>query len=199
MSAYAVELHTAYETCINAFLAAYPYASENTSLLVDRYCRNCAIYLWSSASIPAKICLDAINAIYTGAENKKTYTLAQVKEASAKWIAHHAPPAVPAFFNEAAEHDRQDHTNISCRFIDCLSLILASFALLDGSPHEEYRKSRDSILLPLLDKCRQSGCAYYSYAYLTGDMIAGTDPLIPDVSAPSYLARMTREKEEDHA
>ena len=78
MSKYNQELHSNYQKAIQAFLNVYPGKTDKMSVLIDSYCRTCALYLWNTFGVDLSVCTDGINELYAENKHKRAYTTTQV-------------------------------------------------------------------------------------------------------------------------
>ena len=100
MGTYKEELHSNYQKSVQAFIRAYPHISPDIIMLIDNYCRACAMYLWNSFSIDINTCTECINVIFAEDNKRKTFTADQVKSAMAKLSEHQYSMPIPVFFKK---------------------------------------------------------------------------------------------------
>lgn len=161
MDSYKKELHFNYQKAIQAFLNSYPYITSTTAMLIDSYCRACAMYLWNSFDVSVDVCSDCINEIYTNDSSRKVYTLNQVKVAMTKLQDHHYALPVPVFFKEVIERDCIDGTNYSRKLASCFKLVFLSFALIDGTVAYEEANIITKLYRDLEKACDAKNIAAY--------------------------------------
>ena len=111
MSKYNQELHSNYQKAIQAFLNVYPGKTDKMSMLIDSYCRTCALYLWNTFGVDLSVCTDGINVLYAEDKYKRAYTTTQVASALNKLAQKQYTLPVPEFFENIVAQDRIDGTN----------------------------------------------------------------------------------------
>ncbi|MBR4109089.1 MAG: AAA family ATPase [Oscillospiraceae bacterium] len=193
MSKYNQELHSNYQKAIQAFLNVYPGKTDKMSVLIDSYCRTCALYLWNTFGVDLSVCTDGINELYAEDKHKRAYTTTQVASALNKLAQKQYTLPVPEFFENIVAQDRIDGTNYSRKLASCLSLVFISFALIDGNVTAEEAKMITKLQSDLVACCDKSKIT----AYADTIDIAGfvdSDPVKPAAVAPVYKQSAPQKK-----
>ncbi|MBQ4641657.1 MAG: AAA family ATPase [Oscillospiraceae bacterium] len=184
MSKYNQELHSNYQKAIQAFLNVYPSKTDKMSVLIDGYCRTCALYLWNAFGVNLSVCTDGINELYAENKHKRAYTTTQVASALNKLAQKQYTLPVPEFFENIVAQDRIDGTNYSRKLASCLSLVFISFALIDGNVTAEEAKIITKLQRDLVACCDNKQIQAYADTIDVADFVDSE----PMQAAPATLA-----------
>ena len=193
MSKYNQELHSNYQKAIQAFLNVYPGKTDKMSVLIDSYCRTCALYLWNTFGVDLSVCTDGINELYAENKHKRAYTTTQVASALNKLAQKQYTLPVPEFFENIVAQDRIDGTNYSRKLASCLSLVFISFALIDGNVTAEEAKMITKLQSDLVACCDKSKIKAYADTIDVADFV-DSDPVKPAAVAPVYKQSVPKKK-----
>lgn len=186
MGTYKEELHSNYQKSVQAFIRAYPHISPDIIMLIDNYCRACAMYLWNSFSIDINTCTECINVIFAEDNKRKTFTADQVKSAMAKLSEHQYSMPIPVFFKKIIEGDLKDGTNYSRKLASCFGLVFITFALIDGTVEYEEAKMITKLHGNLVKACDEHHILSYDDSLDPFDFVDDADNIVsPIVSAVS--------------
>lgn len=162
MSKYNQELHSNYQKAIQAFLRVYPRKSDNLSMLIDSYCRTCALYLWNTLGVDLSVCTEGINELYAENTHQRTYSTEQVEKVLNKFTQNSYSLSVPTFFEDIVEQDHIDGTNYSRKLASCLSLVFVSFVLIHGTVTADEAKMITELQCGLVHSCDKQNIQPYS-------------------------------------
>ena len=193
MSKYNQELHSNYQKAIQAFLNVYPGKTDKMSVLIDSYCRTCALYLWNTFGVDLSVCTDGINELYAEDKHKRAYTTTQVTSALNKLAQKQYILPVLEFFENIVAQDRIDGTNYSRKLTPCLSLVFIYFALIDGNVTAEEAKMITKLQSDLVSCCDKSKIAAYADTIDVADFV-DSDPVKPAAVAPVYKQSAPKKK-----
>ena len=193
MSKYNQELHSNYQKAIQAFLNVYPGKTDKMSVLIDSYCRTCALYLWNTFGVDLSVCTDGINELYAENKHKRAYTTTQVASALNKLAQKQYTLPVPEFFENIVAQDRIDGTNYSRKLASCLSLVFISFALIDGNVTAEEAKMITKLQSDLVACCDKNKITAYADTIDIADFV-DSEPVNPATVAPVYKQSVSKKK-----
>lgn len=196
MKTYKEELHSNYQKSIQAFIRVYPHISPDIIMLIDNYCRTCAMYLWNSFSIDINTCTECLNVIFAEDNRKRIFTVNQVKAAMSKLSEHQYSMPVPAFFKKIIKNDLEDGTNYSRKLASCFGLVFISFALIDGKVEYEEAKMITKLHEDLVKACDEHHIIAYDDSIDPFDFMDDPDDVIsPIISATPKAATMRTSSE----
>ncbi len=190
MSKYNQELHGNYQKAIQAFLRVYPRKSDNLSMLIDSYCRTCALYLWNTLGVELSVCTSGINELYAEDIHQRTYSTDQVGKALDRLTQANCNLSVPAFFENVVAQDSIDGTNYSRKLASCLSLVFLSFALIDGIVTEAEAKVIAKAQHDLVCICDKHNIQSYPDTIEVSEFIEDE----PIITAPTTCAQNQNEE-----